>query len=241
MKKIKLSKNLLIRIWQVTVIILLNIALLSALILPNTEHFSVNTSTYALSKLGSTGTEVKKIQTKLKSLGYYKKSVDGIYGTGTRDAVIQFQKACGIRVDGIAGKQTLAYLGITSDSSSSGGGQFSSSDIQLLAKVISAEARGEPYEGQVAVGAVILNRIEHPSFPDSLSGVVYQKGAFSCINDSNWGAAVSDSAKKAAKDAINGWDPSGGAIYYYNPKKTSNQFMHSRPIIKTIGNHRFCK
>lgn len=195
---------------------------------------------FALSKLGSTGNEVKSIQKKLKELGFYKGSVDGIYGSQTKTAVTKFQRSCGITADGICGKQTLLYLGLGSSSSSSNS-SYSSSDVELLAKVISAEARGESYEGQVAVGAVILNRVAHPSFPDSLSGVVYQKGAFSCVNDSNWYASVADSSKRAAKDALNGWDPTGGAIYYFNPAKTNDKFMHSRPVVKTIGSHRFCK
>ncbi len=114
------------------------------------------------------------------------------------------------------------------------------SNIYLLARIISAEARGEPYTGQVAVGAVILNRIKHPSFPDSLSGVIYQEGAFTAIVDGQFNQPISDSAYNAARDCLNGWDPTGGAIYYYNPAKTSNAFMHSRPIIVTIGSHRFC-
>lgn len=114
------------------------------------------------------------------------------------------------------------------------------SNIYLLARIISAEARGEPYTGQVAVGACVLNRIKHPSFPDTLSGVIYQKGAFTAIVDGQFNQPISDSAYNAARDALNGWDPSGGAIYYYNPAKTSNAFMHARPIIVTIGSHRFC-
>lgn len=196
-------------------------------------------SSFAVSKLGSTGTEVKSIQKKLSSLGYYKGSVDGIYGSQTRSAVISFQRNCGITADGICGKTTLLYLGLGGSSSSSGT-QYSNSDVQLLAKVISAEARGESYEGQVAVGAVVLNRVKHPSFPDSISGVVYQNGAFSAVLDSNWSAAVTDSAKRAALDAINGWDPSGGAIYYFNAKKTNDAFMHSRPVVRVIGDHKFC-
>ena len=198
-------------------------------------------SVYALSRYGSTGNEVRSIQNKLKSLGYYKGSVDGIYGTQTKNAVIAFQRNCGITVDGIAGPQTLLYLGLGGSSSgSSGTSKYTNEEVNLLAKVISAEARGESYEGQVAVGAVILNRVAHPSFPDSISGVVYQNGAFSCVYDSNWYQPVADSAKRAAQDAINGWDPSGGAIYYYNPAKTSNAWMLSRKVIKVIGNHRFC-
>lgn len=197
-------------------------------------------ASYALSKYGSTGSEVRQIQQKLRSLGYYGGSVDGIYGTQTQNAVRSFQRSVGITVDGIAGPQTLLYMGL-GGGSSSGGSSLSSSDVQLIARVISAEARGESYTGQVAVGAVILNRVAHPSFPDSVSGVVYQSGAFSCVYDSNWYASVTDTAKRAAQDAINGWDPTGGAIYYYNPAKTSSQWMRSRPVTTVIGNHVFCK
>lgn len=195
---------------------------------------------YAVSRYGSTGSEVKSIQQKLASLGYYKGSIDGIYGTATKNAVTSFQRNCGITADGICGSTTLLYLGLGGSGSSSSSTQYSSADVELLAKVISAEARGESYEGQVAVGAVILNRVRHPSFPDSISGVIYQNGAFSCVNDSNWYAPVAESARRAAVDAINGWDPTGGAIYYFNAKKTSDAFMHSRPVVKTIGDHKFC-
>lgn len=204
--------------------------------------FSDNTeSSYAVSRLGSTGSEVRSIQQKLSSLGYYKGSIDGIYGQATKSAVTSFQRNCGITADGICGNQTLLYLGLGGGGGSSNSTSYSNSDVELLGKLISAEARGESYEGQVAVGAVVLNRVKHPSFPDSISGVIYQNGAFSCVNDSNWYAAIADSARRAAIDALNGWDPSGGAIYYYNAKKTTNSFMHSRPVIKVIGDHRFCK
>lgn len=196
-------------------------------------------SVYVLSKYGSTGNEVKSIQKKLRELGFYSGSVDGIYGSQTQSAVKKFQKSVGITADGIAGKNTLLYLGLGGSSSNST--TYSNADVELLGKVISAEARGESYEGQVAVGAVILNRVAHPSFPDSISGVVYQNGAFSCVNDSNWYQPVAESAKKAATDALNGWDPTGGAIYYYNASKTTNSFMHSRPVLTVIGNHKFCK
>ena len=194
---------------------------------------------YALSKLGSQGDEVRRIQQKLKSLGYYKGSVDGIYGTGTKKAVTSFQKNCGITADGIAGAKTLKFLGLEASSASSG--QYSKSDLNLLAKLIAAEARGESYKGQVAVGAVVLNRVSHASFPDSIAGVIYQNGAFSCVNDSNWSVSPGSTSLKAAQDCLNGWDPSGGAIYYYNPAKTSNSFMHSRPVITVIGRHVFCR
>lgn len=192
----------------------------------------------ALSKIGSRGNEVRQIQQKLKSLGYYNGSVDGIYGTGTQKAVRAFQKNCGITADGVAGPKTLRYLGVSGGTSSGG---YSNSDVNLLAKLIAAEARGESYKGQVAVGAVVLNRVDHPSFPDSIAGVIYQRGAFSCVNDSNWSVAPNSTSLKAAQDCINGWDPSGGAIYYYNPAKTSNSFMHSRPTITVIGQHYFCR
>lgn len=189
-----------------------------------------------LSQYGSRGNEVRQIQTKLKQLGFYNGSIDGIYGNNTKKAVISFQKSRGLKADGIAGPKTLLYLGL--DSGSQGG--FTSNDIYLLAKVIEGEARGESYKGQVAVGAVILNRVDHSSFPDSISGVVYQSGAFDCVYDSNWKVEPSATARKAANDAINGWDPTGGAIYYYNPAKTSNQWMRSRPVITVIGRHYFC-
>ena len=214
--------------------------LISSLIYSNTitlhkEENSIST----LSKLGSRGDEVRKIQKKLKELGYYKGTVDGIYGTATKKAVTAFQKGCGITADGIAGAKTLKFLGLGSSSASSS--SYTNSDVRLLAKLIAAEARGESYKGQVAVGAVVLNRVAHSSFPDSISGVIYQKGAFSCVNDSNWSVAPNAESLKAAQDCINGWDPSGGAIYYYNPAKTSNAFMHSRPVITVIGRHRFCR
>ena len=195
-------------------------------------------SVVTLSKLGSRGDEVRRIQKKLKSLGYYKGAVDGVYGTGTQKAVRSFQKSCGLTADGIAGPKTIRYLGLEGSSS---GGSYSNSDVTLLAKLIAAEARGESYTGQVAVGAVVLNRVDHASFPDTIAGVIYQKGAFSCVNDSNWSVPPNSTSLKAARDCINGWDPSGGAIYYYNPRKTSNSFMHSRPVITVIGSHRFCR
>ena len=197
-------------------------------------------SVYTLSKIGSRGNEVRQIQKKLRELGYYKGSVDGMYGTGTQKAVKSFQKNCGLTADGIAGPKTLKYLGLSSSSAGSSG-SYSSSDINLLAKLIAAEARGESYTGQVAVGAVVLNRVTHSSFPDTVAGVIYQKGAFSCVNDSNWSVSPNSTSLKAARDCINGWDPSGGAIYYYNPAKTNNSFMHSRPVITTIGRHVFCR
>ncbi len=191
----------------------------------------------AYSERGSSGSEVRKIQQRLLSWGYFSGEVDGIYGPQTEEAVRYFQRKNGLAVDGIAGPDTLAALGIPSGG---GGSSEGDADYQLLARIISAEARGEPYEGQVAVGAVVLNRVEHPSFPDSVAGVVYQSGAFTAITDGQINEPIADSAYRAAQDALNGWDPSGGALYYFNPDKTSNAWMHSRPVILRIGAHLFC-
>ncbi len=194
-----------------------------------------------LSRLGSRGDEVRRIQRKLKELGFFTGSVDGIYGVKTQSAVRRFQKSVGITADGIAGNRTLLYMGLGGGSTTASAGGFSSSDIYLLAKVIAAEARGESYTGQVAVGAVVLNRVDSSSFPDTVSGVVYQSGAFSAVTDSNWSVSPDSTSRKAAQDAINGWDPSGGALYYYNPAKTSNRWIRTRPVITTIGSHVFCR
>ena len=188
----------------------------------------------AISKMGATGSEVSEIQSRLKEWGYYDGKIDGIFGTATKNAVIKFQKANGLVADGIVGNKTLAAMGISSQK------VYNSADYELLARIISAEARGESYLGQVAVGAVVLNRIEHPSFPDTLSGVVYQNGAFSCLYDGQFYEPISDSAYSAARDALNGLDPSGGAIYYYNPTTATNKWIFSRPVITTIGRHIFC-
>lgn len=230
---VKMKKRTKIQLfWQIVAIILLNTFVITAI------AFTYNQTTSAMSKIGSRGEEVRQIQKKLKELGIYSGSVDGIYGVQTQKAVRQFQKSRGLTADGIAGPKTLLYLGISSGTSSS---QYSSSDIYLLAKIITAEARGESYVGQVAVGAVVLNRVRHSSFPDSISGVIYQPGAFSAVRDSNWSVEPDATAKKAARDAINGWDPTGGAIYYYNPSKTNDRWIRTRRVVATIGSHVFCK
>lgn len=201
-------------------------------------------SVLALSRVGSTGSEVTQIQTRLKKWGYYKGTVDGNYGSKTKAAVVYFQKKNGLTADGVVGTATLRALGIASKSGTGGQGgygSYSSSDYNLLARVISAEARGEPYVGQVAVGAVILNRVEHPSFPNTIAGVIYQPGAFTCLKDGQFNQPISSSAFRAAQDALNGWDPSNGAIYYYNPQTATSGWIWSRPVLLTIGKHKFCK
>lgn len=193
--------------------------------------------TLSLSKIGSVGEEVTAIQQALQNSGYYYGNIDGIYGTATKNAVSDFQRDNGLSADGVAGRDTLRALGVEGNNNYAG---YSSADYELLARIISAEARGESYLGQVAVGAVILNRIEHPSFPDTVSGVVYQRNAFSCLYDGQFYEPVSDSAYSAARDALNGLDPSGGAIYYYNSATATSKWIFSRPVITVIGNHTFC-
>lgn len=199
-----------------------------------------NQEVYALSKYGSRGDEVKQIQTKLKNWGYYKGSVDGIYGSGTLAAVKSFQKKNRLSVDGIAGTKTLQAMGIFNSSNSSSSSS-NSSNLNLISRFVYAEARGEPYSGQVAVAAVILNRLKSSKFPNTVSGVVYQQGAFTCVSDGQINLSPDATAKKAAQDAINGWDPTYGAVYYFNPKTATNKWIWSRPMTVTIGNHRFCK
>ena len=196
----------------------------------------------ALSKYGSRGNEVSQIQEKLKRWGYYNGSIDGIYGIKTLSAVKAFQRKNGLTVDGIAGQKTLSAMGINSSSSgSNAGNNTNSNDVNLLARVIYGEARGEPYTGQVAVGAVIMNRVKHNSFPNTLASVIYQSGAFDAVADGQVNLSPDSTAKKAAQDAINGWDPSYGAIYYFNPSTATNKWIWSRPLTVVIGKHRFCK
>ena len=192
-------------------------------------------------KQGSTGDIVKKIQTKLKNWGYYSGKVDGIYGSGTKSAVQYFQRRNGLTADGIVGAKTLAALGISvsTSTSSSSGSSYSSSDTNLLAKLIYAEARGESYTGQVAVGAVVLNRVKSSSFPNTISGVIYQPYAFTCVSDGQINMSPNATALAAARDAMNGWDPSYGSLYYYNPSVATSVWIFSRKTVVTIGNHVF--
>lgn len=212
--------------WSLALLFAVNIAVISL-------AQQAQAATY---RQGSTGEQVRIIQTKLKNWGYYDGAVDGIFGSGTAEAVRYFQRKNGLTADGIAGPATLKALGMSTGS----GGSGQESTVELLARVISAEARGEPYSGQVAVGAVILNRVEHPSFPNTVAGVVYQPGAFTCMVDGQIDQPVADSAYRAARDALNGADPSGGAIYYFNPSTATSAWIWSRPLIKVIGSHRFC-
>ncbi len=197
---------------------------------------------FSLSKYGSNGDEVRKIQTKLKNWGYYNGNVDGIYGSKTFEAVKKFQKANGLNVDGIAGDKTLAALGIqgsTNNNSSTSSGN--NTDLNLLSKLVNAEARGEPYKGMVAVAATVLNRVSDSRFPNSIAGVIYQSGAYTCVSDGQINLAGTQQSKKAAQDAINGWDPTSGCVYYFNPSTATSSWIWSRPQVLTIGKHIFCK
>jgi len=215
-----------------------NIALIFFIFMFYNLNFRNNES-LALSKYGSRGNEVIQIQTKLKRWGYYNGSIDGVYGSKTVAAVRYFQSKNGLVVDGIAGPKTLAAMGIYSSSSSSN--STSNSDLNLLARLVYGEARGEPYTGQVAVAAVVLNRVESSKFPNSIAGVIYQPGAFDVVADGQINMAPDATAIKAARDALNGWDPSYGAIYYFNPNTATSSWIWSRPHVVTIGNHRFCR
>ena len=203
----------------------------------------------AIINASSNSSDIKLVQKKLKNWGYYKGSVDGIYGSKTKQAVILFQKRNGLVADGIVGNKTLSAMGISQSmlsgttsskpNQSSGVNGYTSADVQLLARLIHAEARGESYTGQVAVGAVVLNRVRSSSFPNTISGVIYQPYAFTCVNDGQINLKPNSNALSAAKDAMNGWDPTYGCLYYYNPKIATNQWIFSRPTVVTIGNHVF--
>lgn len=188
------------------------------------------------SQQGSRGTEVEEIQRVLKEWGLFRGEITGYFGTATETALRAYQRTNGLSETGIADEATLKKMGITIGTAPSA----TDANINLLARIISAEGRGESYVGQVAIGAVILNRIEHPSFPDTLQGVIYQSGAFTAIVDGQFNEPISESAYYAARDALSGWDPTGGCIYYFNPKKTSDSYMHSREVVKVIGDHYFC-
>lgn len=195
----------------------------------------------AVLKVGSSGQQVRTLQTKLNNWGYNAGTVDGIFGSNTLAAVKRFQANNGLTVDGIVGVKTAAALGMTLSGSSSSNSSYSSSDLYLLAKCIYAEARGEPYIGQVAIGAVVLNRVESSSFPNTIAGVIYQPYAFTAVSDGQINLEPNDTAYKAARDALNGWDPTNGCLYYYNPSTATSAWIWSRPIMLSIGRHNFAK
>lgn len=205
-----------------------------------------NIADAAVLKQGSTGTQVKTLQTKLINWGYMSGRADGIFGSKTRAGVVYFQKRNGLSADGIVGTKTAQALGMSlsgssnSSSSSSNGSSSNSSNLNLLARIVNGEARGEPYTGQVAVAAVVLNRVKSSSFPNTVAGVIYQAGAFDAVADGQINLSPSQSCINAARDALNGWDPTYGCLFYYNPRTATNAWMLSRPVLLSIGNHAFC-
>ena len=192
-------------------------------------------------EVGSNGSDVTKVQKRLIQYGYMTGSADGKYGEKTRDAVIWFQKRNGLTADGRVGSATAAALGVTlgSSGSTTASTTILSADHRLLAKLVYAEARGETYKGQVAVAAVVLNRVRSASFPNTISGVIYQTNAFTCVNNGSINNTPDSSCIRAARDAMNGWDPTGGCLYYYNPKTASDSWIRTRTVKTVIGNHSF--
>jgi len=216
---------------------LLKISIPAFLIAATLGVFARNLDTVPVySQYGFYSDEVEAIQRVMREWGVYDGEITGYFGPLTESAVRKVQRHHGLKVNGIADSATLNVLGIESASPATA----SQAEINLLARMISAEGRGEPYEGQVAIGAVIVNRMSHPSYPDTLAGVLYQDGAFTALVDGQFNQPIAESAYSAARDALNGWDPSGGAIFYHNPDKHNNQFMMDRPVIKRIGDHLFC-
>ncbi len=189
---------------------------------------------------GARGDDVKKIQQRLKQWGYYKGAVDGIFGSGTLAAVKSFQRKNGLTADGIVGPKTASAMGITLSNSGAASSGTTSNDVYLLARLIYGEARGEPYKGQVAIGAVVMNRVRSAQFPNTIAGVIYQRGAFDAVSDGQINLAPDSTAVRAARDAINGYDPTGGCLFYYNPRTATSKWMLSRPVLLRIGNHVFC-
>ena len=193
---------------------------------------------------GSRGPEVTELQKRLQMLGYVVGPIDGIFGRQTEAGVRLFQKEHGLAVDGLVGKNTVRELKRLTGQTVTTGGKavgYKNSDVNLLARLVSAEAKGEPYRGQVAVAAVVLNRVKSPQFPNSIPDVIYQPGAFSPVaNGQIWKEPVS-SAIKAANEALAGTDPSYGALFFFNPAKTTSMYIWSRPQIIQIGNHIFAR
>ena len=225
-----------------SVILIFALALALATILSLLFIETPDVAQAAVLKQGSRGDSVKTVQQKLIRWGYLKGSADGIFGAKTKAAVIAFQKKNGLTADGIIGTRTAQALGISlsGTTSSSSSSSASSTDLNLLARVVYGEARGEPYTGQVAVAAVVLNRVRSSSFPNSVAGVVYQSGAFDCVSDGQINLTPNQSAYNAAKDALNGWDPTYGCLFYYNPRTATSKWMLSRTVKRSIGNHAFC-
>ena len=211
---------------------------LAALVLTLLLTLTVTQSQGAVVSLGSRGNKVAHIQQRLKEWGYYTGEVDGFFGRGTHNAVVRFQRQNGLSADGQVGKKTAAAMGVSLTGTISAA-LYRESELSLLSRLVSGEARGEPYIGQVAVAAVVLNRVRSDEFPDTISGVIFQPGAFDAVWDGQFDLTPTDSCIRAARDAINGWDPTGGCVYYYNPSTATNEWIWTRQVQLTIGRHAF--
>lgn len=187
---------------------------------------------------GSRGSQVSLVQQKLKQYGYYDGAVDGVFGKETYNAVVWFQEKNGLKADGAVGPSTAVALGITLTGTVSAS-TYQESEVRILARLVSGEARGEPYVGQVAVAAVVLNRVKSPAFPNTISGVIFQTGAFDAVWDGQFDMEPTENSVRAARDALNGWDPTGGCLYYYNPSTATNSWIWTRQVQLTIGKHAF--
>lgn len=198
---------------------------------------------------GDTGADVTEVQRRLQRWGYYAGPISGDFGPMTLAAVHAFQRRHGLPVTGIIASRTFAALGIAVRPAAAPNRAaavmptrgVSPNDMQLLARAVFSEARGEPFEGQVAVAAVIMNRIRSPLFPNTISGVIFQPLAFTAVADGQFYLTPNQEAFRAAQLAVNGWDPSGGALYYFNPRTATSRWIWTRPYIKTIGRHRFLR
>ena len=188
---------------------------------------------------GSRGEQVALVQQKLRQYGYLSQEADGVFGRNTYNAVIAFQRKNGLTADGRVGSATAAALGISLTGGTLSAELWQETELSLLARLVSGEARGEPYVGQVAVAAVVLNRVRHDAFPNTISGVIFQTGAFDAVWDGQFDMEPTESARRAARDALGGWDPTGGCIYYYNPRTATNSWIWTRQVQLTIGQHAF--
>ncbi|MDD6049830.1 MAG: spore cortex-lytic enzyme [Clostridiales bacterium] len=211
------------------------IALLALAALLCVTYSSASAATLTL---GSRGERVALIQQRLKTWGYYTGAVDGIFGRDTYNAVVRFQRQNGLTADGKVGPKTAAALGVSITGTISAS-LYRESELSLLSRLVNGEARGEPYIGQVAVAAVVLNRVSSDEFPDTISGVIFQPGAFDAVWDGQFDMEPTASCVRAARDAMNGWDPTGGCTYYYNPATATNEWIWSRTVQLSIGRHAF--
>ena len=190
---------------------------------------------------GSRGEEVRQVQRRLKQWGYMDGEADGVFGQETYDAVVRFQRKNGLAADGVVGDDTAEAMGLSlggTVAASSSGSSYAG-DVELLARLIHGEARGEPYVGMVAVGAVVLNRVRSSRFPNTIAGVIYQSGAFDAVKDGQINLTPNEQSRRAARDALNGWDPTGGCLYYYNPATATSKWIWTREVRLNIGDHSF--